>query len=69
MIEARARAADLTAAEFANVVLIAAGDEPRTWHEPGAAENTLGRLLDRLPAKLVDAVLAGIEAKTEGDRP
>jgi ERF superfamily len=63
MVEARAHDADLTAAEFANVILAAAGDEQRTWNEEGAAERTLKRLVDRLPAKLVDAVLVGIAAK------
>lgn len=59
MIEARARAADLTADELANVLLAAAGDETRIWDE-GAAERWSQRALDRLPARLVDAVLEQI---------
>jgi hypothetical protein len=62
MIEARARAIDLTADEFANVIKVAAGEERVTWQD-GAAERWSKRALDRLPAKLVDAVLEGIKAK------
>jgi hypothetical protein len=62
LIEARARAADLTAPEFANVIKAAAG-EPQTAWDPAAAQRWVWRALDRLPARLVDAVLAGIEAK------
>jgi hypothetical protein len=59
MIEARARAAELTVGEFANVLKVASGEVTTLW-EPGAAERWLKRELDRLPASLVDAVLAGI---------
>jgi hypothetical protein len=61
MLETRARAAGLTACKFANVVLVAAGDQEREWMNEEHAENTLARLLDRLPASLVTAVKAGID--------
>jgi ERF superfamily len=68
MIAARARQADLTDAELANVILFAAGEQPRVWHQESAAASTLKRLLDRLPARLVDQVLDGIARNTEAGR-
>ena len=59
MIEARARAADLTSGELANILKVAGGEPTAIW-EPGAAERWSQRALDRLPARLVDAVLEGI---------
>lgn len=64
-IEVRVADADMTDAELANVILVAAGEPPRTWHQEGAAASTLKRLLDRLPARLVDAVLDGIARNAE----
>ncbi len=63
LIEARARAAELSAEQLANVLKLAAGEEPTAWQD-GAAERWLKRALDRLPARLVDAALAGIEAQS-----
>jgi hypothetical protein len=60
MLEARARAAGLSAGEFANVLLVAGDAPPRVWRTEEHAEQTLKRLLDRLPAKLVTAVKDGI---------
>lgn len=67
MIEARARAADLTSDELANVLKLAAGEDTVIWQE-GAAERWSKRALDRLPAKLVDAVLEQIKAAEEGGK-
>lgn len=62
MLEARARAAKLQAGEFANVVLTCAGEPPRVWRTEEHAEQTLKRLLDHLPARLVTATKDGIGA-------
>ena len=59
----QAAAIDLTPTEFANIILEATGAAPRTWTSDEAAEQTLNRLIDRLAAKAVDRVLAGIAAK------
>jgi hypothetical protein len=64
MIEARARAADLTAQEMANVLKVARGEETVIWQDGAAAKRWADRELQRLPATLVDAVLAGIKAKS-----
>ncbi len=64
MIGARADAIDLTASELANVLLAAVGEEERRWQDHAGVERWLGRQLDRLPARHVDAVLEGIEAKS-----
>lgn len=64
MIQACARAIDLTTGELADVILLATGNERRQWKEKDAAERWLRRALDRLPARHVDAVLAGIAAKS-----
>ena len=61
LIEARAREAELTAAELANAIKRAAGAQTEIW-KPGAAERWTVRALDRLPARLVDAVLEQIKA-------
>lgn len=61
MLRARAGAAGLEPEAFANVILVAAGGERRTWANQQAAAGTLKRLLDQLPASLVDAVIEGVE--------
>jgi hypothetical protein len=70
MLETRARAAGLSAGELANVILEAAGEQPRTWRSEDHASQTLGRLMGHLPARLVTAVKGGIDqaqvAKTAG---
>jgi hypothetical protein len=63
MIRARAQAVDLTDDELANVLKVAGGEEATTWQD-GAAKRWSDRALDRLPARLVDAVLDGIKAKS-----
>jgi hypothetical protein len=67
-IEGLAADADMTDAELANVILFAAGEQPRVWHQESAAASTLKRLLDRLPARLVDQVLDGIARNAEPGR-
>jgi hypothetical protein len=59
LIEARARDADLTPDELANVLKKAGGEETVIWQD-GAAARWSRRALDRLPARLVDDVLEGI---------
>jgi hypothetical protein len=66
LIELRAREAELTEAELANVLKVAGGDQAILW-KPGAAQRWIARAMDRLPARLVDAVLAGIAEKA-GDQ-
>ena len=62
MLRVRAGKAGLSPGDFADVILIAAGDPPRVWPDENAADRWLKRALDRLPAKCVDGVIAGIEA-------
>ncbi len=57
----------LPRSDFANVVLQAAGDPPRVWADEDTATRWIKRALDRLPAKHVDAVLAGI-AQADGSQ-
>ncbi len=66
MLNGRAAAAGLSSSGFANLILLAAGEPERTWETEAAAANTLGRLVDQLPAKLVDAVLQRITPPAEG---
>lgn len=61
MLKAKARDAGVTAEGFANILKRAGGDEPVRWQDTPAAERWLERALDRLPARLVDTVVAGIE--------
>lgn len=63
LIWARAQAIELTAEELANILKVAGGEEATTW-QPGAAERWSKRALERLPARLVDVVLAAIQAKS-----
>ncbi len=65
MVYGRAATAGLSSSGFANIILIAAGEPERTWETEAAAANTLGRLVDHLPAKLVDGVLQRISPATE----
>lgn len=66
LIEVRAREAKLEPGDLANVLKQAGGADPITWADPAAAERWTSRALDRLPARLVDAVLAGINGAGEG---
>ncbi len=60
-IESEARKAKVSPGDLANIIVQAAGEEPREWRSPEHAEQTLDRLLDRLPARLVDAVLDAVK--------
>jgi hypothetical protein len=62
LLRPRARKAGLSAGQFANVILAAKGEAPRQWSSAEHAAQTLDRELDRLPARLKDAVLEGIAA-------
>lgn len=62
MLRERAGKAGLTPVAFANVVLLAKGGQARETDDQEAAARWLKRELERLPARLVGAVLAGIEA-------
>jgi ERF superfamily len=68
LIKPRAAKAGLSDGELANVMLVAAGDEPRVWRSEDHATQTRDRLLDRLPMRLKDAVLDGIDAAGEAKR-
>lgn len=61
MLWAKARDAELTPVQFANVVMVAKGEQPRDTDDQDAANRWLNRELDRLPARLVDTVVEGIE--------
>lgn len=60
MLRAKARDAGLSAERLANVILVATGTEAREWTDEAAAERWLGRAMDRLPARHVNAVVEGI---------
>lgn len=60
MLEAVATERALSPGDFANVVLVTAGEPPRVWQTDEHADQTLKRLLDKLPASLVTAVKTGI---------
>lgn len=60
MLRAKAGAAKLANSAFANVLKAAGGDEPVQWSDEAAADRWLDRALERLPARLVDEVIAGI---------
>lgn len=66
MLRAKARDAGLAIDDFANIIKVAAGEtDPDPWQDKDAAQRWVDRALDRLPARLVDAVIEGIE----GSRP
>lgn len=60
LINSRAGDAGLSAAELGNAVLIAAGQAERTFESEEQAKQFVDRQLDRLPGRLVDAVLQEI---------
>jgi hypothetical protein len=62
MIEIRVREAGLSPGVMANVLKQAGGETPVIWTDEDAATRWGKRALDRLPARLVDDVLAGIAA-------
>jgi hypothetical protein len=66
LINARAGAGGLSAAQLADIIKHAAGEQPGPWVNDDAAARWLARALDRLPARLVDDVLEGI-ARTAND--
>lgn len=65
MLTAKAGAAQLAPSEFANVILAAAGQDSRDFDSEDQANELVGRLLDRLPAQLVDRVLVEINKTME----
>lgn len=62
LLNNRAAEADLPPSDFANIILKAQGDEPRDYDSQEAASGHLSKLIERLPMRLVDAVLDGIKA-------
>jgi hypothetical protein len=60
MLQGKASSAKLLPGDFANIILLAAGDPIRVWADEDSASRWVNRALDRLPAKHVDAVLKGI---------
>jgi hypothetical protein len=66
LINGRAAAAGLTSIALANIMLSAAGQEPREFASQEEAGEWLKRQLDRLPGRLVNAVLEGIAQVGEG---
>lgn len=62
LLNAKAGEAKLDAAEFACCLLAAAGQPSREFESPEQAQQFVNRQLDRLPGRLVDAVLAQIDA-------
>jgi hypothetical protein len=62
LINGRAGSKGMTAIDLAAVVLNATGSEPKDFEAESAATEWLLRAMDRLPARCVDAILAGIEA-------
>ena len=56
----RASEAGLTASEYANAILIAAGQPSREFPAEEQALSFISRQLDRLPGRLVDPVLQQI---------
>jgi hypothetical protein len=60
LINARSSAAGLTAPELGNALLAAAGQQTRAFDSDEHAKSFVDRQLDRLPGRLVDAVLQQI---------
>jgi hypothetical protein len=71
MLRARARAAGLDSAQFANLILRAAQQPQRRFDSPAHATEYVGRLLGALPAGLVDPVkeaIAGVQRQARAAR-
>lgn len=65
LLNAKAGEAALSPSQFANAILLAGGaEEPREFADEDAAKALVNRMLDRLPAQLVDPTLSAIEAAT-----
>lgn len=62
MLNAKAAEKGLPPTRLADIVLAASGSAPLTWASQSAAEDWLRRAMDRLPAQLVDTILASLEA-------
>lgn len=63
LLKLRADQEKLSPSRFANAILLASGaSEPREFASQDAAQELVDRMLNKLPAKLVDPVLASIEA-------
>ncbi len=67
LINGKAGEKGLPPIDLANIVLAAAESEPRDFDSQSDAEGWLRRAMDRLPAKHVDAVLAGIDRADPAD--
>lgn len=61
LINVRASEKRLDAQRLADILCAAAGADVRTFENPEAAQQFVNRQLDRLPGRLVDPVLKGIE--------
>lgn len=66
MLRKKAETAGLSAIAFANVLKVAQGEPPSQSTDEAAAVRFLDRAIDRLPARLVDAVIAGIADAASG---
>ncbi len=62
LLNVRASEANLAPSDFADAILRAAGQQAREFDSQEHAQQFVNRTLDRLPARLVDAVLAELQA-------
>jgi hypothetical protein len=60
IVNAKAAAKGMPPTSLADIVNAAAKGEPIDWESQSAAERWLGRAMDRLPARLVDPIIARI---------
>jgi hypothetical protein len=61
LVNAKAGEANLTSQTLANILLVAGGAQPKAQLTDQQADDGVKRLLDRLPGRLVDAVLEAIQ--------
>lgn len=69
LLNAKAAEKNLAPEDYASVILAAAESPVREFAGPDEALSFVNRSLDRLPARLVDLVLAGIEQADPQDMP
>lgn len=62
MLTGKAASVPMEPEDFANLILGVAGEPPRVYRDENVAPRLLKLLLEKLPAKHVDGVLAGIAA-------
>jgi hypothetical protein len=67
LINGKAGEKGLPPIDLANIVLAATESEPRDFNSQSDAEGWLRRAMDRLPAKYIDAILAGIDRADPAD--